>query len=142
MSQGGRDQVVYSLLRVRDASLARELWIRLEEGETTFAEAASQYSQGPEAARKGVMGPLAIGTLQPKEIRDRLRALAPGELTPPWTIGEWHIIIRLEQLTPARFDEATRQTLLDEEMNNFLTSRVKASLLGEALDPLHFDPDA
>ena len=39
-SHGGRDEVIYSLLRVRDAGLARELWIRLEEGETTFAEAA------------------------------------------------------------------------------------------------------
>ena len=32
-SRGGRDQVIYSLLRVRDAGLARELWIRIEEGE-------------------------------------------------------------------------------------------------------------
>lgn len=28
----GRDQVVYSLLRVREPGLARELWIRIEEG--------------------------------------------------------------------------------------------------------------
>ena len=35
--QGGCDQVIYSLLRVRDAGLARELWIRHEEGEITFA---------------------------------------------------------------------------------------------------------
>ena len=56
--KGGRDQVIYSLLRVRDGGLARELWIRLEEGEITFAEAASSFSEGPEAQRKGVMGPL------------------------------------------------------------------------------------
>ena len=48
-SRGGRDQVIYSLLRVRDAGLARELWIRLEEGETTFAEAAHQHGAGEEA---------------------------------------------------------------------------------------------
>ena len=51
-SRGGRDLVIYSLLRVRDAGLARELWIRLEEGETTFAEAAHQYGVGEEALRK------------------------------------------------------------------------------------------
>ena len=50
--KGGRDLVIYSLLRVRDPGLARELWIRLEEGEITFAEAAST-SEGPEAHRKG-----------------------------------------------------------------------------------------
>ena len=55
-SKGARDQVIYSLLRVRDSGLARELWIRLEEGEITFAEAASAFSEGPEAHRKGVMG--------------------------------------------------------------------------------------
>ena len=52
-SRGGRDQVIYSLLRVRDPGLARELWIRLEEGETTFAEMAHQHGVGDEAQRKG-----------------------------------------------------------------------------------------
>ena len=36
-SQGSRDLVIYSLLRVKDYSLARELWIRLEEDETTLS---------------------------------------------------------------------------------------------------------
>ena len=42
-SKGSRDLVIYSLLRVKDYSLARELWIRLEEDETTFAEAAREF---------------------------------------------------------------------------------------------------
>lgn len=57
-SKGSRDQVIYSLLRVKDYALARELWIRLEEDETTFAEAAREYGQGPEADRQGVIGPI------------------------------------------------------------------------------------
>ena len=63
-SRGGRDQVIYSLLRVRDGGLARELWIRLEEGETTFAEAAHQQV-GEEAQRKGVIGPFRSATFSP-----------------------------------------------------------------------------
>ena len=35
-SNGSRDLVIYSLLRVRDYALARELWIRIEENETTL----------------------------------------------------------------------------------------------------------
>ena len=35
------------MLRVKDYALARELWIRLEEDETTFAEAARQFGEGP-----------------------------------------------------------------------------------------------
>ena len=34
------------MLRVKDYGLARELWIRLEEDETTFAEAARLFGQG------------------------------------------------------------------------------------------------
>ena len=34
--------------------LARELWIRLEEDETTFAEAARDFGEGPEADRQGL----------------------------------------------------------------------------------------
>ena len=75
-SRGGRDQVIYSFLRVRDAGLARELWIRIEEGETTFAEAAHQHGVGEEAQRKGVIGSMSIGLLQPEVLQEILRSLA------------------------------------------------------------------
>jgi len=137
---GGHDQIVYSLLRVRDAALAQELWIRLEEAETTFAEAASAYSEGPEAARKGVIGPMAMGQLQPPQLTELLRSLQPGSLHPPTQLGEWFVLLRLEQLTPARFDEAMREFLLNQELDRFLQERVQKRLAGSALEPLHYDP--
>ena len=84
--------MIYSLLRVKDAGLARELWIRLEEGEITFAEAASTYSEGPESYRKGVMGPMEIGSLQPQTLQDLLRGLRPGEICSPnsWENGMFY----------------------------------------------------
>lgn len=141
--QGGRDQVIYSLLRVRDPGLARELWIRLEEGEITFAEAASGYSEGPEAHRKGVMGPMEIGTLQPQTLQDLLRALRPGEISSPKILGEWHVLLRLEQLTPARFNDELRLRMQDEALDEFLANRVNTILAGEAaqLESLHYDRD-
>ncbi len=135
-----RDEVVYSILRVRDAGLARELWIRLEEDETTFSEAVTQYSEGAEAQRKGVLGPIAIGSLNPPVIGDWLRQMKPGEIRPPEAIGEWHVMVRLEQLTLARFDEAMKKTLLAESLKTFLQSRVDRKTAGENLDPLHYDP--
>ena len=137
-SKGARDQVIYSLLRVRDPGLARELWIRLEEGETTFAEAAA-LSEGPEAYRKGVMGPLAIGQLQPTLLADWLYSLQPGELRPPEPLGEWHVMVRLEQLTPARLDAAMREQLLKEELDHFLEARVQQILAGLQPEPFHYD---
>lgn len=143
-SKGARDQVIYSLLRVRDSGLARELWIRLEEGEITFAEAASAFSEGPEAHRKGVMGPLEIGTLQPQTLQDLLRSLRPGEICSPKILGEWFVLLRLEQLTPARFDDQLRLRMQDEALDEFLANRVTRILAGEAaqLETLHYDRDA
>ena len=141
--KGSRDQVIYSLLRVRDGGLARELWIRLEEGEITFAEAASTFSEGSEAHRKGVMGPMEIGTLQPQPLQDLLRALRPGEICSPKILGEWHVLLRLEQLTPARFNDQLRLRMQDEALDEFLTNRVTKIMAGEAaqLEPLHYDSD-
>ena len=143
-SHGGRDEVIYSLLRVRDAGLARELWIRLEEGETTFAEAAHQHGVGEEAQRKGVIGPLPIGSLQPVLLQDILRSLRPGQLSPPRQLGEWQVLLRLEQLKPARFDEAMRSKMQKESLDAFLEERVKRVLAGEAdtLEPIHYDSES
>ncbi|MCP9775648.1 peptidylprolyl isomerase [Cyanobium sp. WAJ14-Wanaka] len=140
--QGSRDEVIYSLLRVSDAALAHELWIRLEEQETTFAEVASQFGEGPEAQRKGVMGPMEIGRLQPPELATSLRSLRPGQLSPPQQFGQWQILLRLEQLTPARFDQVTRERLLQEKLDQLLEDRVQRYLRGEPLDPLNYDRPA
>jgi len=143
-SRGSRDEVIYSLLRVRDAGLAREMWIRLEENETTFAEAAHQYSEGEEAQRKGVIGPMPIGLLQPEVLQEILRSLRPGEISPPRRLGEWHVLMRLEQLKPARFDDAMRERMLREALDAFLNHRVERLLAGDAegLDPIHYDPES
>ena len=60
--------------------LARELWIRLEEDETTFAEAAREF--GRVRRRIGRVGPMPIGSLQPVLLQDILRGLKAGELSP------------------------------------------------------------
>ena len=132
------DTVVYSLLRVGDPGLARELWIQLGEGEISFAEAASRHSDGPEATTKGVIGPLPLGQLQP-ELAERLRSMRQGDLRPPEPMGPWWVLLRLEQLTPARLDAAMRDRLLQEQLQTWLEGRVTAVIQGEHTDPLHYD---
>ena len=133
------DQVVYSLLRTRNGGLARELWIRAEEGEASFAELAKQYGEGPEATHMGVIGPATIGALHPPLLADTLRRLQPGELHAPQQLAGWWLLIRLEKLTPASFDAAMRRRLIDQQMDAFLADRVKRFQAGETLDPLHYD---
>jgi len=129
------DQAIYSLLRVRDQGLARELWIQLSEGEISFA---SRYSDGPEASTKGVIGPIAMGSLQP-ELAERLRSLQPGELRPPEALGPWWLLLRLEHYTPARFDAEMRQRLLTDQLTSWLQQRAEQRLSGATPEPLHYD---
>ena len=132
------DNVVYSLLRVRDQGLARELWIQLSEGEISFPEAASRHSDGPEAAHKGVIGPVALGQLQP-ELAERLRSLRQGDLREPELLGQWWVLLRLEQLTPARLDQDMRSKLLQDQLNSWIEDRCNSVLRGEQTEALHYD---
>ena len=143
-SKGSRDLVIYSLLRVRDYGLARELWIRLEEDETTFAEAARDFGEGPEADRQGVIGPIPIGALQPTLLQDIIRGLKAGELSPPIALGEWQLLLRLEKLTPARLDDQVRNQMLQESLDKYLDDRVSKLVNGDgdSLEPLHYDPES
>lgn len=139
-SRGHHDQIIYSLLRVRDPYLAQELWIRLEEGESTFSELASCFGEGPEASKKGLMGPLPVGSIFPIELATLLRTLKAGEVSQPTSLGEWTILIRLEELKPARFDSKMEEFLLNQQLSNLLDERVELVISGQIPPSLTFDP--
>ena len=134
------DCVVYSLLRVKDRGLAQELWIQLSEGEISFPEAASRHSDGAESKTNGVIGPVPLGQLQP-ELSEKLRTLRQGEIREPVSAGPWWILLRLEQLTPAKLDDEMRRRLLKEQLNNWMDDRCEALLRGDTVEPLHYDPE-
>ena len=140
-SNGCHDQIVYSLMRVKDPGLARELWIRLEEGEDTFSELASKFGEGPEATKRGVIGPTPIGSIHPKDLASLLRSLQIGEIHPPRQLGDWFIILRLEDLKPARLDSTMRAYLLQQQLSKFLEARVKSRLSGVSVDTLTYFPE-
>jgi hypothetical protein len=77
-------------------------------------------------------------------LQEILRSLRPGEISPPRRLGEWHVLMRLEQLKPARFDDAMRERMLREALDAFLNHRVERLLAGDAegLDPIHYDPES
>ncbi|MBH8553695.1 glycosyltransferase [Nostocaceae cyanobacterium CENA357] len=118
------DQVVYSLIRIKDGAVAQELYFRLLEGEQSFAELARQYSQGAEAQTGGLMGPVALSTPHPQLAR--ILALSqPGQLSPPTNIGDWWLIVRLEKFIPAQLDEPMRQRLLNEMFSYWLKEQLQ-----------------
>ena len=58
----------------------------------------------------------------------------------PRQLGEWHFIIRLEQLLPARFDAEMASKLLTEQLNQFIDQRVASLVSGETPEPLTYEP--
>lgn len=121
--RGKLDKIIYSMIRTKDAGVARELYFRAQEGEQSFAELAQAYSQGPEAQTGGLVGPIEMSNLHPN-LAQVLRASQPGRLLPPSRLGEWFVVIRLEKLLPARMDEPMRQRLLNELFEAWLQEQL------------------
>jgi parvulin-like peptidyl-prolyl isomerase len=117
------DQVVYSLLRLKEPGMAQEFFFRIQAGEQSFAELARAYSQGPEAETGGIVGPMALSTPHPA-LAKMLAVSQPGQLLPPTRLNEWIVIVRLEQLRAAQFDETMRQRLLQELFERWMQEQI------------------
>jgi parvulin-like peptidyl-prolyl isomerase len=107
------DRVVYSLLRVKDPFLARELYLQINGGEAHFADLAAQWAEGPERGTKGIVGPVPLTQAHPA-LAERLRTTKPGQLMEPFQIADWWLVARLERYEPARFDDAIAQQMTQE----------------------------
>ena len=118
------DRVVYSLIRVEKPEVAQELYFRIKDDENTFSALAMEYSQGTEAQTGGLIGPVEINAPHPK-IAQILATCQPGQLIPPTRVGEWIVIVRLENYLSAKLDEPMRQRMLDELFREWLNKTIK-----------------
>ncbi|QLE59589.1 peptidylprolyl isomerase [Nostoc sp. TCL26-01] len=118
------DKVVYCLLRTDNSEVAQELFFRIQDGDATFAECASIYSQGLEAQTGGLIGPVPISQAHPI-IAEKLATIPAGQVLPPIKLENWYIIIRLESLIPAQLDDVMKTTLLNHLFEQWLTQEIK-----------------
>ena len=125
------DTVIYSLLRVSSEPLANELYLRIAEGEADFAELAASYAEGMEQATRGVVGPVPLVQAHPI-LANVLRTSQPGELRPPLQIDPWWLVVRLESLQPASFDEAMQSRMTHELFEEWVQEEVKQRITGSS----------
>lgn len=118
------DKVLYSLIRTRNPGEAQELYFRLCEGESEFADLAKQFSQGTEAQTGGLVGPVELNVPHP-DIAQKLLTAQPGQVLPPTRIGEWIVILRLEKYITTPLDQNLRRRLLDELFNQWLNEQIR-----------------
>ena len=133
--RGEFDQVVLTMVRVRDPDLATELFFQLQEGECAFHEVVERHADEADRLRRGVVGPLAVNRLNPLLMRV-VRRYKPGELIPPLDINGVVHLIRVESLQSCRLDDRLRTQLLEECRNRW--QREQLLLLRDRL--LHQSP--
>ena len=107
------DIVTYSLLRLNNSHLARELYLQIAESENDFLELAAAHSTGPEKNTGGCIGPISLTKAHPK-LAEKLRSHEPGELIEPFQINKWWLVARLEKYQDACFNEKMKQTMCSE----------------------------
>jgi parvulin-like peptidyl-prolyl isomerase len=127
------DRVVYSLIRLADEGMARELFLRLDEGEASFADLAAQHSEGPERSTRGVVGPVPLTQAHPQLV-ERLRTAPVGVVQEPFRIEQWWLVVRVESFTPATFNGEMADQMSEELFEEWLEAEVESQLT--ALRPL------
>jgi hypothetical protein len=127
------DRVIYSLLQVRDAETAQRLYFQLVDNPAAHLElvqqvvqAAHQETQGM-AIQGGLIGPVSL-TVPHAKVAEMLRVSQPHHLWPPMRVGDWFVMVRLEQFLPARLDASTQQLLLDEQFESWVSQTLDAEM--------------
>ncbi len=132
--KGQLDKAVYSLIRTSNIGIAQEIYFRTIDGEQTFAEAASKYSEGIEAHTGGSIGPVELSVPHPAIAK--LIATQPlGQICPPLQIDRWYAIVRPDRLIPAQLDAAMRQRLLDELFQIWVEEQICGTNLPVSASP-------
>lgn len=117
------DQVSFSLIQTKDGEIAQEIYFRIQEGEENFADLARKYSQGAEAKNGGLFGPYRLGSINPN-LAKVIRGLQPGK-TPSLTyLDNMYIIVRLEQIQPAKLTDQMREEILQQMFEDWLKTEI------------------
>ena len=121
------DQVVYSLLRLANNFLARELYLQIESGESNFADLAKRYAEGPERNTNGIVGPVSLTQAHPALV-EKLRVAQPGVLLEPFRIADWWLVVRLERYSPATFTPEVSDRMCREMFDAWIAEETATTL--------------
>ena len=121
------DQVVYSLLRLENRFLARELYLQIESGESNFADLAKRYAEGPERNTNGIVGPVPLTQAHPVLV-EKLRVSQPGVLLEPFRISDWWLVVRLERYSPATFTDEVSDRMCKEMFDAWIAEQTASTL--------------
>ena len=99
-----------------------------------FATAAIRFSEGPESAQGGRIGPISPDAVHP-ELKARLANANEGDLIDPFTIGDMHLLLRLDTRITTRLDETLQNQLLQELYDSWLDRQLSSLEVGDSIEP-------
>ena len=121
------DQVVYSLLRLDNRFLARELYLQIDSNESNFADLAKRYAEGPERNTNGIIGPVSLTQAHPT-LAEKLRVAQPGVLLEPFKLSKWWLVVRLESYSPATFTDEVADQMCREMFKTWISEETTSTL--------------
>ena len=134
-----RDRIIYSMLRCKDISLLQELSLGIREGDLDFAATAIRFSEGPESAQGGRIGPISPDAGHP-ELKARLANANEGDLIGPFAIGDTHVLLRLDTRITTRLDATLQNQLLQELYDAWLDRQLSSLEVGDSIEPPEYIP--
>ena len=127
------DRAVYSLHWVDDEALAHELFIRLKERECSFEQLFCSLPAAPdERIPSGKQGPVALADVPPA-LAELLRVSDPGQVWPPQPAEGGWVIVQLEELQPAVFNQGLKRDFALELGDRWLQECMQEEDLKELL---------
>ena len=105
------DRVVYYLHWLDDEALSQELFIRLKEQECSFEQLlCSLPPSEDDPLTSGRHGPVPLSDLPPV-LAELLRVSQPGQAWPPRPVEGGWLIVQLEEMQPAVFNQSIKVDL-------------------------------
>lgn len=125
------DQAVYSLIWVDDEAMAQELFLQLSERENSFEQLWCTLPDSPDQLPTGKVGPVPLGDL-PEALAELLRVSTPGHIWPPRAAEGGWVLLRLDELQPAVFNQGHRSELALELGDQWLRDQIARSAAAQS----------
>ena len=140
-TQSSREKVIYSLIRNQNLSLLSEISLSVKEGELDFSSASIRWSEGPESAQGGRIGPISMLSIGDAPLREKLESSAEGDIIGPFPIGGTYAVVRLDKRIASRLDDQLQLHLIEELYQQWLIKQIETLEKGETIEPIDYLPD-
>ena len=122
--------IIYSIMRVSSKASAQEFYFQIVNGESSFSELASIYSEGFEKDTKGLIGPVPLSQPHPA-LSQKLKLIKPKEIIEPFYFGDKWIIAQLENLNKIEYSPSIENKICMELFGFWIRNNV--TLVNDAL---------